>query len=206
MSSPRLTEEQVNEVIQRAAEIDHQLQHRLTSEDDVQRLIATAEEAGLSREAVLQALSEQVGMVGEPPKVGELVFALSADKKMYVAKVLEVTETALRVEFLNGGSASISNKDVRPFSITPGSKVICRWPDWGDWTCTVVRIDMETQRVRVTDGWGSERTVPLAEVKVDPQKSALAQRLEGLTTTMKLTYATGGGLIGALVTWLLMRR
>ncbi|AIE84434.1 hypothetical protein [Fimbriimonas ginsengisoli] len=206
MAETHLTETQVHDVIIRAGEIEQRLRSGANT-SELENVLAAAQEAGLSREAVLQAMQEHLDLLGEPPKEGDLVFAKSTDGKFYAAKLLQVGKGAPRVCFLNGGETNVSFEDIRPLAITPGTRVVCKWPDWGDWTSTVIRYDAQRSTVRVSDGWGSEKTFPLAEIQLDIKQFQPKAPIQwaNFKWQVAVAFAAAGGIVGSLLTWLLMR-
>lgn len=207
MARSHLSQEQVREVLQRAGEIDQMRLRGIEDLSDVDTVIAAAQEVGVSREAIVQAMQEQLDLLGEPPTAGDRVFAKSANGKFYPAEVTRVNEGTMVVRFLSGGETTLSSKDIRPFNVTPGSKLVCNWPDWGWWTCTVLAYDEAAGKVRISDNWGSEETVALTEVYLDSKQ--FEQRGASLWSRISwqagLLFAAGGGILGSLATWLLTR-
>lgn len=203
-----LTEEQIRDVLARAEEIHLKSADPEMGSAEIEAVVSAAEEAGLSREAILQALRERVALPMDPPQSGERVFAKSSDGKFYVADVVSVQSDLLRVRFVRGGETSVRLADIQPCTFLPGSKVVCPWPNWGWWTCTVVSYNADKQKVKVTDGWGSHETFPISEVRLDPPKP---QRPGGPMPRMKfflVSLGAGlatGGVLGGLITWLMMR-
>jgi hypothetical protein len=167
-----LSEDQVREVLARAEEIQHDHLAHSRLGGDLDSVLAAAEEAGLTREAVLQALQERIGLPETCPVPGEIVFARSADGKFYAAEVSAVDGNAVSVAFLKGGERRLTLEGIRSGSIVPGQRLSCPWPDWGWWSCTVLRFDRAGGRVRVTDNWGSERWFQLSDVRFEPPKPA----------------------------------
>lgn len=195
---------QLREVLARAEEI-----HRQSSggavQTDIDAILAAAEEAGLPREAVNQALQERFGVAARPPAVGERVFARSTDGKFYLARVVSLDSALAHVRFAQGTDHRIPLSDLRPFSVMPGQKLVCPWPFWGAWTCEVISFNAETDTVRVSDGWGSEQTFPISEVSLPKDKPSGPNELRHRIAVYALTAAASGGAIGAVLTWLLMR-
>jgi len=206
-SEPTLTEEQIREVMVRAGEIELLLRHRIEMTTEVSGVIAAAEEAGLSREAVLHAMQEHFELLGEPPKPGELVFAKSANGKFYAAEVLRIGDGATRVRFLSGGEAGLPMADIRPLSMVPGTTIVCNWPEWGAWKCSVLRYDEATRTVTASDNWGSQRNFELAEVQLSVRQTEKTPpgKITRFAWQTAIAFAAGGGAVGAALTWLLNR-
>ena len=207
MTETSLSPDQIHDVLHRAQEIELHRRHELALTSEVSSVIAAAEEVGVSRDAILQAMQEHFDLLGEPPKVGELVFAKSANEKYYVAEILRIGDGATKLCFLNGGETTVSPKDIRPFSIIPGSRLVCNWPDWGWWSCTVLSFDAKHRRVRVSDNWGSEETFSIADVQLDMREINKGPRGGSFAAQWQTSLAifAGGGLVGALLTWFLHR-
>ncbi|MCW5942110.1 MAG: hypothetical protein KIS66_07750 [Fimbriimonadaceae bacterium] len=204
MNHEQLTEEETREVLARAEAI-----HSRKADDapmvSVEAILAAAEEAGLSREAVEQALRERNRSVAAPAKVGDLAFARSVDGREYVAEVLASDDQAVRVRFLDGGEHTLPASQVRPATFLPGERVTCPWPGWGWWPCTVISYSATSRTVKVTDNWGSNKSFGIAEVRIDPPKVRRANSRTRVVLTVLAIGATTGGFLGALTTWLLMR-
>ena len=178
-----------------------------SSTSDAHTMLAAAEEAGLPREAIEQALRERFEFAGALPTAGELAFAKSSDGKFYVAEVLEAAPTSARVRFLKGGEHTIKPEELRPCSLLPGQRVVCPWSDWGWWTCTVISYNSDKKKVKVSDGWGSTETFPISEIRLDPPRTRDAAALNR-AKAMLYTYALGvftGGVATGIITWLLLR-
>ncbi|MCB8932374.1 MAG: hypothetical protein M9921_09000 [Fimbriimonadaceae bacterium] len=203
-----LNEQQIREVLARAGEIQMEAHGPKADGTELESIVAAAEEAGLSRQAVLQALRERVHGGAEPAVVGDWVFAESADGKYYVAEVLEVAESSIRVRFVKGGERTVGPLATQPCTFLPGQRIVCQWPDWGWWTSTVISYDERQGSVSVSDGWGSMKEFPIAEVRLDPPRSPRLRtplpRLRFFLWSLSAGIALGG-LGGAFITWLLLR-
>ena len=133
----RLTDDELRDVLQRAEEIQHASRSEDEMHAELEAVIGAAEEVGLARSAVERALRERLNLV-RTPNVGALVFAKSADGKFYVAEVLSISPDGVRVRFLRGSEHVVAHDELRPASFIPGERVVCDWPWWGAWNCTVV--------------------------------------------------------------------
>lgn len=204
MVQSQFSEEEIRQVLARAEEI-HQRGGHKPSESDSEIVIRAAEEAGLPREAVEQAIRERFDIPAEIPKKGELVFAKSSDGRYYVAEVLE-SERGIRVRFSKGGEVSLTLEDLRPCTFLPGARIVCPWPDWGWWTCTVISYDAEKRKVKVTDGWGGNQTYSIADVRLDPPRRSLSllTRIRESILVWGMDYLFAA-LIGAGIMWLILR-
>ena len=201
----RLTDDELRDVLERAEEIQRTSRHEDAVHAELEAVIGAAEEVGLARSAVERALRERLDLIATPD-VGALVFAKSADGKLYVAEVLSTSAGGVRVRFLRGSEHLINYDELRPCSLIPGERVVCNWPWWGPWTCTVVAYDAAKQRVKVTDGWGATKTFPLAEVWLDAVRKPDAQVSRARASVMLLGAGAGvGAIVGSIITALLMR-
>lgn len=199
-----MTNEQFREVLARAEEIDMQRAMRLEESNETNQLIQAAEEAGLSREAVMTALRERISLNEHPLAEGDLIFAKSADDRHYVARVQSVDGGILRVQFLNGSETTVERASCRPFQATPGSKMQAQWPSWGWWTCNVVTYDARNQKVQLSDGWGEQQWFHISDVRLDLRKegSSSPKRMQVL---LYMALTLGGGVLGSIITWALTR-
>lgn len=198
LSHEGLSEDELRDVLRRAHEIES------AHHEGHEAVIRAAEESGLSRDAVGQAIQERLGLLGSPPSVGEFVFARSEGDKYHPAEIL-ASGSDFNIRFLNGKERRVPFESLRPLNLLPGEKVVCPWPNWGPWNCTVISYNPQKRTVKVTDNWGSEKKFDLSEVYRNavekPQRSSsgsMSARWLGLT-------AFAGGVVGSVITWLLMR-
>lgn len=194
-----LTEDDIKGVLARAEEIN--LGTDASEDSDV--VLLAAEEAGLPREAIEQALREQIGLFSESPKVDDLVFAKSTDDHHYIATVTAVIDNGFHVRFLKGGESKLPLQHLRPCGFLPGEELTVHWPWWGWWVVTVLNYDSESRRVRVSDGWGSEEWFSLTDVRLDPARKP-KNKLKAMVWTYTALIGVSG-IAGAVVTWLAMR-
>lgn len=196
--------EDVRQLLVRAEEIQHQQAVGLEARPEVLQLVEAATEAGLDRDAVLQALRERISVTERKLEPGDLVFAPSTDGNLYVATVKEVTAGSVAVKFLNGGETTLAAADLRPFAILSGQELYCPWPNWGWWKCDVVSYDADNRKVTVSDGWMSQMTFHLSDVRLKSgQPSPLADKPKQWVAMLAIALASGG--LGALLMRLLTR-
>lgn len=190
---------ETQEILRRAQEIESQQGVMLKSQADVEQFISAAEEAGLSRDAVLQALRERLRMPAEAFVPGSLVFAESADGRFHVASLTSLDEHTARIRYLNGGDAVCSVSQLRMFSLAPGLRIECLSPSMNMWLSTsVLRFNPDARSVTVNN-WGTEETVTLEHIRLP--REGVGRALEA-----KLwSYALAAGVIGAGVGMLVMR-
>jgi hypothetical protein len=199
----RLTDEEMQDVLARAEEIQRGLRHGDAIDAELEAVISAAQEVGIARPAVERALRERLNLPAKLPAAGSLAFAKSADGKFYVAHVLAASSDGVRVRFLKGTEHTVAPDEVRPLSFIPGERIVCHWPWWGPWTCTVMSYDAARKRVKVNDGWGYTRTFPIAEVWLPRSRAAEpgGNRMRVYATLLG-TGAGIGALIGSLLTLL----
>lgn len=201
-----LTHDELREVLARAEEIQTAAQEGEEASVELEAVIAAAEEVGLSRAAVERAIRERLDLPAAPPEVGTLAFARSADGKHYAAEVLSVSPDEARVRYLRGSDHMVTLDQLRPLTLIPGQRLVCNWPMWGPWTCTVVAYDATRRRVKLSDGWGYTRTFPLAEVWLAPPRKPEGTGGSRARVSMRLIGigAAAGALLGSLITALLL--
>ncbi len=202
----RLTDDELRDVLARAEEIQRASRHDDEMSAEIETVIGAAEEVGLARPAVERALRERFALPATPPAVGTLAFARSADAKYYVAEVVSVSTEGVRVRFLRGSEHLVTLDQLRPCTFIPGERVVCNWPWWGPWTCTVVAYDAVKHRVKLSDGWGDTRTFHVAEVWLAAARDAGASRARTRVYATLIGAGAGlGALVGSIITTLLMR-
>ncbi len=192
----RLTDDEMRDVFARAEETQAAALHGDGVSRELETVIQAGEEVGLTRSAIELALRERLDLLAKPPASGDLVFAKSADGKFYIARVVAASPDGIRVQFLRGGDQTLALSDLRPCSFVPGSRVVCPWPWWGPWTCTVLSYDADRERIKVTDGWGETRVFPIADVWLE---SARSPEQRSARTKLYITLLGSGVGIGALI-------
>lgn len=203
----RLTDTELRDVLARAEEIERTSRLSADMNAEMKAVISAAEEVGLSRTAVERALRERFDLPAAPPQPGELTFAKSADGKYYVAEVVSGSDDAVRVRFMRGSEYTVRPEDLRPCAFVPGERVMCNWPWWGPWNCSVVAYDRVKQRVKLTDGWGYNKTFPISEVWLNPVTpgGAASARTKVYTTLLSVGAAVGAGIVGLVTAAFLLR-
>ena len=172
---------------------------------ELEAVIGAAEEVGLSRSAVERAMRERLDLPMAPPEPGALAFAQSADGQFYVANIVSLSPSGVRVRFLRGSEHTVGLDQIRPASFLPGEKVVCDWPWWGPWTCTVMSYDFDKKVIKVNDGWGYSETFPIAEVWQAPSKRPSTDVAKRRVYALFGAGAGVGALIATIATALLMR-
>ncbi len=200
----RLTDEELQDVLSRAEEIQRTARHGPEWNSELAAVVSAAEEVGFSRRAVERALSERLNLPTKPV-VGRLTWARSADGKSYVAEVLSVTDDGAQVRFLGGSEVHLALDQLRPCVFIPGERVVVDWPWWGPWTCTIVSYDSETERLKVNDGWGYTKTFPVSEIWLAPDKPKPSAARNRVYATLLGVGAGAGAIIGSIITALLFR-
>lgn len=194
-----LEHNELSEILRRAQEIEsHSPSDAAVS--GYQDYIEAAEEAGISREATLQALRERLGLPVATPEAGQLVYAKSADGHFYPARIQSAEGQTFKVRFMNGSEASKPMADLRDLSFTPGLKLNYQSPSSGGWwTGDLVRFNETAQTVTI-NCWGSEETVPLDQIRL---KTINPNTVNAQTWMLRISqWVVAGGLGFALGWWL----
>lgn len=201
----RLNDDELRDVLARAQEIQRTALTGPEARAEMELVIQSAEEVGISRDAVERALRERYDLPSRVPRPGELAFAQSADGKFYVVQVLESSADEVRVKFLKGSEHTVTPDQLRPATFLPGEKVMVHWPWWGPWNCSVISYDAEAHKVKVTDGWGETKTFPIAEVwRNSPRLPSAARMRTRISLTLLGAGAGIGVLVGSILTALLL--
>lgn len=198
-----MTDEQRSLILARAEEIQSQSSVRLTDNAAVEQLVLAAEEAGLEREAVLQALRERIAITEKPLNLDDLVFAKSADGCFYPAYVKKVDEGTVDIEFVSGSFATVEISSIQHFSALPGQVLNCQWPNWGWSNGRILSYDRKREMVHVTDGWGTEQWFFIKDVRMKPDLGPQGQRLKAWMGYLAVSLASGA--LGALIMRIILR-
>lgn len=205
MTGMGILHNEMEEVLKRAQEIHDQTKHLAVTEDEVEGFVKAAEEAGLSRDATLQALRERLGYGEDAFEPGANVFAKSTDGHYYIAKVVSKSGTRATVRFCTGGEDTVSTIDLRAFSMVPGRKLQYFSPSssWW-WDADVVRVNVEGGSITVRC-WGMEETVPFEKVRLPKEHKPLTSSERASLWMVGVSAALTGGAAGALLTYFLTR-
>ena len=186
---------EMTELLQRA----HAIQEEGASlGPEHEAFIKAAEEAGIHRDAVLQAVRERLVVPKGLFQEGQFVFAKSADSHFYVAELLEFEGLSAKVSFLTGGDALVSGNDIRLFSISPGLKLGVFSRAMGMWSKgSVVGYDPVARQIEI-DSYGTKESLPLTKVRMLPDRTS--QELAVQTKLMLYSAAaflcgTGAGMV-----------
>lgn len=195
----------LNEVVRRAQEIQDQTQLMLEPNPDLEQYVKAAEEAGIHRDATMQALRERLSFPIEMFKAGEYVFAKSADGFFYVAMLHSIDGRKAKIEFLTGTEHFCDAGDLRLFSLTPGQKVSYYSKSSGMWwEGPLTKFSREKQQVTVTS-WGESETVALEKVRLPKEVASIPMGDRAKMWAVGVASALGGGVVGAILMKLLMR-
>jgi hypothetical protein len=203
--SQHLDDATLGEVVKRAQEIQDQTQLMLEPHPDLEQYVRAAEEAGIHRDATMQALRERLSFPIEQFKPGEYVFAKSADGFYYVAMLHEIEGRKAKVEFISGSEHFCDAADLRLFSLTPGQKISYYSKGSGMWwEGQLSKFSREKKQVTVTS-WGETETIPLDKVRLPRNVEVLPMALRAKLWAVGIASALSGGVIGAILMKLLMR-
>ncbi len=211
-----LSDESIQDTVRRAAQIMER-QTTVGTDDphaSVSLYLDAAEEAGISREAMLQALYEKKILVSADSfQVGDMVFAESeADGNLYPATVIAREPHSIRAAYRVAGEATVPITGVHEFAVIPGTRLQFHHPDclgaglWG--TGKVSAFHPATELFDMSYG-GMNYTVPISNVRMkkpDTVKDKVAATVQARIVTASLIAGSAGIVIGGLITWLLMGR
>lgn len=205
--SSSFSPDELSEILARAHEIEAQRGESLLQLPEVAEILDAAEEAGLNREATMQALRERLYEQRTEWAPNDLVFAASDDGHSYPAIVTDLPGKAVEVRFMNGTKVRLEASAVTPFSLTPGRKLQFLNQTFGMWTDgEVVRYNEDGRSVTLSL-WGKDNTVSLEHVRVKKPSPILAIQtsLKQKVAIWLVTTAAASGLIGFLIGFLASR-
>lgn len=201
----KLDEASLTEVVRRAQEIQDQTHLMLEPNPDLEQYVRAAEEAGIHRDATMQALRERLSLPIEMFKPGEYVFAKSADGFYYVAVLMEIEGRKAKVEFLSGSEHFCDASDLRLFSLTPGQKVSYFSKGSGMWwEGQLNKFNRETKNITVTT-WGDSETVSLEKMRLPRDVQVLPMSYRAKLWAVGIASVLSGGVVGAILMKLLTR-
>src|SRR5687767_2232752 len=128
-----LSDGELGETLQRAREIAGHSREPDARQGGYEGYLKAAEEVGIPREAVLQALYERLLIPAERYAPGQRVFAPSADGFWYLAEITGLGQHTATVRFLSAGESTCALADLRPASLIPGRKLQADCKGWGWW-------------------------------------------------------------------------
>ena len=206
MPSRLLTEDEFSETLRRAQEIAYQSRDLASPEPAYETYLKAAEEVGVPRDALLQALRERLLIPSESLEVGGKVFAPSVDGACYPATITRLDGQSVTVEFVSGGEHTCTLSDLQPLALMPGRKIQFNFGSfWGWLDATVTKYDPARGQVVVESGFdtarGSLSKVRLAPVK--PQKPRAAGAVSRLLFWTALAAGSAGTGLGFLLSHLL---
>ncbi len=201
MDRQSLSTEDLSGVLRRAQEIDSGQGHST----DLEAYVQAAEEAGISREATMQAIRERLGYPVSAAKLGDFVFARSSDGHYYAAKVESTQEKSARVRFMNGAEVEMPLSDLREFKLMPGEKLNYLSPAAGFWANGTVSTYNPDARVVVIESWGTTESVALDKVRLLAQNAGRGLGAKANEWMIRLWWLGGGIGIGVLIDRLLHR-
>lgn len=195
----------VTEVIRRAQEIQDQTHLMLEPNPELEQYVKAAEEAGIHRDATMQALRERLALPIDLFKPGEYVFAKSADGFYYVAVLMEIEGRQAKVEFLSGTEHYCDAADIRLFSLTPGQKVGYYSKSMGMWWEGQLVDFNRAKKTATVNSWGDMETLPLEKLRLPKQVPEIPMSIRSKMWAIGVASALSGGVVGAILLRLLTR-
>ena len=208
-----LTQEEVSTTISRATEIASStalsVAYETSSHGGLEAYVKAAEELGIPRDAMLQALRERHLLPNEDLKVGDRVFAKSADGAYYPAQITGLNgDSTSVVRFNTGGEQRISSTDLRPLTMVPGMQLQFLNDDLGMW-CTgkLLEFDSAKNIARLTYV-GEHYEAPITRVRLSAGSSRLKKQTQPVSVRKLLirtavTAASIGTGVGIILGYLL---
>jgi hypothetical protein len=187
-------------VLERAQEIESETGLLLRQNPEWSDMIQAAQEAGVPREAILEALRERIGVAAAPDFAKEeLVFATTGGGWFNPARIESVKGGQVRVRFLGGGDAEVDIRDVKRFSLVPGDVVHISY--WGSWTkVEVLSFNRDSLSVTINI-WGTNETRSVEGLRLKDPRTQKPLKDQ----VMMWAYAGVSFLAGAGVCAVLMR-
>ncbi len=202
--TPPMPDQSLRSVLERAQEISSETGLLLKQNPEWADLIQAAEEAGIPRDAIMEALRERIADSDLPAfEPNELVLATDGNGWYHTARIDTVRSGSVRVRFLGGGDADLAPSDIRRFTLVPGAKVNLFYG--GVWaTAPVVAFNRDAMSVTLNI-WGGNHTATLDTIRIRDERKVrpVSDRLK-----FWLYGAAGvlaGGALGTIITALLMR-
>jgi hypothetical protein len=197
MPTVHLSEEELRETLQRARQIAEQGRELAAPEVDYEAYLKAAEEVGLPRSAVLQALRERQLIPAETFAAGQMVFAPSADGYWYPATLVDLESHTATVRFLSGGEHTCALADLRPLSLIPGRKLEADLKGWGWWSAIVEKYDPQSGKVSVLhDDWmGGKEKVSLQKIRLPAKLASPPKQEEKRLATLSRKILTRWALL-----------
>jgi hypothetical protein len=200
-----MNQDYLHQVLTRAQEIDA---HQSLSDADgpeLDGLLRTADEIGIKRDSVLQALRERITVIDDPLEPGDLIFARLPDGCYYPSTVVEQKGGAVAVKFMNGSEATVQDTALHRFRGLPNEVIYCDWNGRGLIRCAVKSYDPEKQMVCAYGPRGQSKWFVASELGYKEESTAeMAER----TSQSPWLYAAIGlasFIVGVMLTWLSMR-
>jgi len=186
-----LSTEEIVGTLQRARSIAEQESGAAVAPADRETFLQAAEEMGIPRHAVLQALQERHPGPLQQFGVGELVFAPSLDGYWYPATITALDSGRASIRFLSGGQHVCSEAELRSLSLVPGRRLDANLKGWGWWNCRVQSFDADKQKVVVAESFGGEtHKLPVTELRLPRSVAMPTERTAPSGTALVRTVAT----------------
>lgn len=198
-----MNQETIRSILLRAEEIDRDSRVDPQNDPRYAGLVTAAAEAGINKDAVIQALRERIAILEAEPEVGDMIFALSVDGDYHLAKFLGENGDYSSVQYYGGGKADILSTMIKPFQMIPGSEVHVKWDRRGWVSAKVLDNDPENNWLYLEVD-GQSRYIDYEEIRIlkatPVSKSSPLQYWRD-----RAILALGSGVVGALLMWLLQK-
>lgn len=196
---------QFESVLRRAEEISADGSELLQDRPDLDSIVTAAEEAGMSREAVMIAIRERIAEMAAGIAPGDLAFARSPDGHWYPATCVEHARGRTKVRYLSGGEGTLDPGDVRPFEVSPGMVIQAFSQHYKTWVNAKVERFNPDSRSITARCWYEEDIFALERIRLKGKRAKTSLLDKSNVILMTAIVGGAGALIGALVTFFVTR-
>jgi hypothetical protein len=199
-----MRQDELHEVLTRAQEIDAGKGQTIEGNPEYDGLMQAAEEVGINRDSVLQALRERIGVKQEPFEPGEVVFARVPDGSYYPGTVIEEKDGMVNVDFLSGSKGEVPVTAVKKFQALPTQPIECQWKFLGWRPSIILKYDPKDQMAKVAGPMGRTQWCVLHELRMAADADSAEQASPKTNWLVLAAIALGSGLLGSLLMWLVV--
>lgn len=197
-----ISDSELQGVIERAHEIGGEYESLLEGHA-ARSYVSAAEEAGVPREAILEALRERLYSDEATYDEGMLVFASNGEGWFVAAKVLEDRGSTVYIKVLAGTKTEVAKEDIRPLNMMPGGRI--HFSYYGSWQAGEITAYDNDARVVSVNYWGTKENKPLTDVRIkDMRGKRQMSEMARAWAYSAAAFLAGSG-IGAFITWLATR-
>lgn len=202
-----IADSEIGPILSRAQEMA-EMDEAVAADPRLRSYIDAAEEAGIPRQATIQALRERL-VEGKEEfnytfQAGDFVLATTGDGFYNIARFDTITRAGAKVKFIGGATCEVGLQDLKSFNLVPGTKVMAQYS--GMW-CNgeLVSFNPDTNGVRINI-WGTNIDTTLDQIRVKDARKEVP-----VTDQVKYwLYGTaaflGGSVVGGAIIAAILRR